>query len=229
MANMVSLEMEHLTRMGGAFTTEANGFGDVQISTLYKFFNRNRKMLHGQLGFSIPTGSIKKSDTTPASAPNETVLPYPMQLGSGTFDMNLALTYLGQGEISSFGIQLRGIFRLGKNNREYAYGNRYGLNNWIAIKVSDWLSFSTRLEGLFVSAINGSDTTLNPLMVVTADTENSGGTFLNGGLGFNIYAPDGVLKNLRFGCEVASPLVQDINGIQLKTREIITIGTQYSF
>ena len=229
MFNYLSMEMDHITRMGGTFTTEANGFGDIQISGLYRFFNKNQQTLHGQLGFSIPTGSITESDVTPASAPNEVELPYPMQIGSGTFDTNLALTYLGQGEINSWGVQLRGIFRFGENDREYRYGNRYSLNNWFALKATNWLSFSARLEGLIVDEIEGEDPNLNPMMVITADTSNSGGTFVNAGLGFNIYVPSGALKNLRIGFEVASPIYQDVNGIQLRTRETITLGTQYSF
>ncbi|WP_435623731.1 transporter [Flagellimonas sp.] len=229
MFNYLSMEMDHITRMGGTFTTEANGFGDIQISGLYRFFNENQQTLHGQLGFSIPTGSITESGVTPASAPNEVELPYPMQIGSGTFDTNLALTFLGQGEINSWGVQLRGIFRFGENDREYRYGNRYSLNNWFALKAANWLSFSARLEGLIVDEIEGEDPNLNPMMVITADTANSGGTFVNGGLGFNIYIPSGALKNLRVGFEVASPIYQDVNGIQLRTRETITLGTQYSF
>ncbi len=229
MVNYLSMEMDHITGMGGMFTTEASGFGDIQVSGLYRFFNRNEQTLHGQLGFSIPTGSVTESDVTPASTPNETELPYPMQIGSGTFDTNLALTYLGQGEINSWGVQLRGIFRFGENERDFRYGNRYSLNNWFAIKATEWLSFSARVEGLIVSEIEGEDPNLNPMMVITADTNNSGGTFLNGGIGFNIYVPSGALKNLRFGFELASPLYQDLNGVQLKTKETITLGTQYSF
>ncbi|NAS13042.1 transporter family protein [Poritiphilus flavus] len=229
MLNYLSMEMDHITRMGGSFTTEASGFGDIRISGLYKFFNKNRQTMHGQLGFSIPTGSVTESDVTPASAPNETELPYPMQIGSGTFDTNLALTYLGQTDQISWGSQLRGIFRFGENERDYRYGNRYSLNNWFAVKASPWLSVSARLEGLIVGEIEGADPNLNPMMVITADTANSGGTFVNGGIGFNTYIPSGALKNLRFGLEMALPLVQDLNGIQLKTKETITAGLQYAF
>ncbi|MEO1010435.1 MAG: transporter [Bacteroidota bacterium] len=229
MVNVLSMEMDHITRMGGTFTTEASGFGDIQVSGLYRFFNRNRRTLHGQLGFSIPTGSISESDVTPASAPNATELPYPMQIGSGTFDTNLALTYLCQGNLFSFGSQLRGIFRFGENDREYRYGNRYTWNNWVAARATDWLSFSFRLEGLAVGEIEGVDPNLNPMMVITADTENSGGTFINSGLGLNTYVPNGTLKNLRVGLEFGLPLYQDLNGIQLKNRETLTLGLQYAF
>ncbi len=228
MFNYISMEMDHLTRMGGNFTTESSGLGDIKLSLLYRFFNRNQQSLHGQIGFSIPTGGITESDVTPASAPNAMELPYPMQLGSGTFDPVVALTYLGQNESVSWGSQIKGVFRFGKNDREFRYGNRYSLNNWLAVKAADWISFSARLEGLLVGELDGADPNLNPMMVITADTNNSGGTLINGGLGFNIYAPTGALKNLRFGFEFASPLLQDLEGIQLKNKETLTLGLQYS-
>lgn len=229
MFNYLSMEMDHITRMGGTFTTESSGFGDIQLAVLYKFFNKNQQTLHGQLGFSIPTGNVTESDVTPASAPNETELPYPMQVGSGTFDPNLALTYLGQNQSISWGSQIRGVFRFGENDRAYRYGNRYSLNNWFAVKTNNWLSVSARLEGLIVEEIEGVDPNLNPMMVITADTNNSGGTYINSGIGINTYIPKGALKNLRFGFEFGYPLYQDLNGIQLKTKETLTFGTQYSF
>ena len=102
-----------------------------------------------------------------------------------------------------------------------------GTTGW-AVKAANWISFSARLEGLVIGELEGSDPNLNPMMVITADTNNSGGTFLNGGLGFNIYAPSGALKNLRLGFELASPVLQDLNGIQLKSKETLTFGIQYS-
>ncbi|WP_350286462.1 transporter [uncultured Croceitalea sp.] len=229
MFNYITMEMDHITRMGGTFITESSGLGDIQLSALYKFFNTNRQSLHAQLGFSLPLGSVTESDITPASAPNEVELPYPMQLGSGTFDTNLAVTYLGQADNISWGNQLRGVIRFGENDRDFRYGNRYSLNNWFAFKATEWLSLSARIEGLIISEIEGTDPNLNPMMVITADTDNSGGTFINSGLGFNVYIPTGALKNLRFGFELASPIYQDVNGIQLKTKETLTLGTQYSF
>ena len=110
----------------------------------------------------------------------------------------------------------------------YRLGNRYGLNNWLAVKASDWFSFSARLEGLIVDDIDGANPNLNPMMVITADTNNSGGTYINSGLGFNLLVPSGTFKGLRFGFEYAMPLLQNANGVQLKTKETITLGLQYA-
>ncbi|MEJ2112412.1 MAG: transporter [Flavobacteriaceae bacterium] len=229
MINYVSMEMSHLTGTGMVFETESSGFGDTRLAMLYKFYNKNRNQIHGQIGFSIPTGSIDNKDVTPASNGNEVILPYPMQIGSGTFDPELALTYLLQGEGWSFGSQLKGVLRFGENSNDYKLGNKYNLNNWFAVKAKDWLSFSARLEGAIVGEISGANPNLNPMMVTTADTNNSGGTFMNSGFGFNLYVPNGSLKNLRFGFEFATPLYQNVNGVQLKTKETITAGLQYAF
>ena len=228
MFNYVSMEMDHVTATGGAFTTEASGIGDTKISALYKLVNKNQQSLHGQIGFSLPTGSIDVMDVTPASNGNEVILPYPMQIGSGTLDTDLALTYLGQTETVSWGSQLKGTIRFGENSNDYRLGNQFGLNNWFAVKASEWISFSARVQGLIVGEIDGANPALNPMMVITADTANSGGEYLFGGLGFNFYVPKGGLKNFRFGVEYSSPLYQNVNGTQLKLQETITLGVQYA-
>lgn len=228
MQNDMDLQMRMPTGMTRAFSTESSGFGDVKVGILYKFLNKNRQSLHGLLNFSLPTGKIDAMDETPMSAPNQILLPYPMQIGSGTFDADLGITYLGQNETISWGSQLKGTFRFGKNSDDYAFGNKYGLNNWFAVKTTKWLSFSARLEGLIVEEISGANPNLNPIMVTTADTTNSGGNYINGGLGFNLYVPNGSFKNLRLGFEFATPLYQDLNGIQLKQKETITLGLQYA-
>ncbi|NER14532.1 transporter [Leptobacterium flavescens] len=229
MGNYISQEMDHVTRMGGTFTTSSSGIGDTKVSAFYKFFNRNRQQLHAEGGLSIPTGSIDEEDVIPASAPNSVILPYPMQIGSGTWDFSLALTYLAQTDLFSFGSQLRTLLRTGTNDNEYRLGNRYESNNWVAVKATNWLSFSARVQGLITGEINGLNPALNPAMVITADTDNSGGTFVNSGIGFNTYVPKGALKNLRFGFEFAFPLYQDLNGFQLKRKETLTFGLQYAF
>lgn len=228
MLNYISNEMDLITAMGGEFSTESSGFGDVKVAALYKFFNKNKQQLHGQVGISIPTGSIENADITPASAPKETILPYPMQIGSGTWDAELALTYLKQWSLFSFGSQAKTILRIGENNNEYTLGNKYNLNNWVAIKTKDWLSFSGRFEFGVIEKIKGANPALNPMMVLTADTANSGMTYANAGIGCNLYAFKGNLKNLRLGVEVILPLFQNMNGVQLKNKESLNLGLQYA-
>lgn len=228
MLHTVALKMDHLTHMGESFTTKSSGLGDLKVSGMYRFFNQKHQVMHGRLGFSIPVGSVNEKDVTPASAPKETVLPYPMQLGSGTLDADLALTYLLQGQLFSYGAQLSSTLRVGENSREYSYGNEFQITCWAGMKLTDWLGASAKIEQVFIGGIKGEDPHLNPMMVPTADIENSGGNLLHSGLGFNLYAPSGDLTNLRLGIEYGFPLHQRPNGIQLKRKQTLTLGLQYS-
>jgi len=54
--------------------------------------------MYGQLGVPLPTGGITESYVMPTFAPNETISPFPMQLGTGTLDTYLAKTYLVENE-----------------------------------------------------------------------------------------------------------------------------------
>lgn len=230
MLNYVSnaMDMQMRNMMSGMimpFSTASSGFGDVKVSGLYSLHKSDNNSLHGELGISIPTGSIDETDETPMSGNQEVALPYAMQIGSGTFDTKLALTYVFNRTGFSWGHQLKGLLRFGENNRDYRMGNQIGLDNWIAVNVVDWLSLSGRLEGLWVDAISGANPELNPMMSTTTDTANYGGTFVNTGFGFNAY----FLESMKLGAEISVPIYQDVNGIQLKQKETISLGLTYTF
>lgn len=113
MAPYIFKSMDHVTRMGVNFTTQADGFGDIRLMGLYKILDQDRQRLHLNAGISFPTGSTNQRDDTPAGP--DQVLPYPMQLGSGTFDLLPGITYLGQSDHWSWGGQALGTIRLGTN------------------------------------------------------------------------------------------------------------------
>lgn len=228
MANYLENDMSLQMRNGNEFSTSSSGLGDISINALYSIFNKNRNAMHIQLGVVIPTGSIEEKDVLPMSMGNAVQLPYPMQTGTGSFGANLGLTYLGQCDKFSWGHQLMGFFNLNDNDQDYKFGNRYKLNNWISAKAGDNLSVSVRLEGLIIEEIKGASALLNPMMVTTADTENSGGAFLKSGFGLNYLLSRGELKGLRFAAEISTPLYQDLNGIQLKQNYNLMFGLQYA-
>ena len=151
-----------------------------------------------------------------------------MQIGSGTVDGTIGLTYLGQTDNFSWGGQLKSLLRTGISKNDYRLGNQVTMNSWFSVKTLYWLSVSARLKGSVVQGISGANPDLNPNMVITADTNNSGGTFVDTGLGLNTYISKGAFKNFRFGVEVEIPISQKFNGIQLRRKETLTFGLQYS-
>lgn len=229
MVPYVIKSMDHLQNpmMGGqAFTTDTKGFGDVKISGLYSLIEDK---LHAGFGVSIPTGSLnERDDTLMADQP----LPYPMQLGSGTWDLLPSLTYVGHSESFSWGAQLSGIIRLGKNDNGYALGNSFAATAWLAVPVTEWASLSTRLKFDATGAIDGRDSNLPltaPNMVPTADPANGGGERLDFLTGLNLLAPDGTLAGHRLAIEFGLPLVRNLNGFQMETDWTLTVGWQKAF
>ncbi|MBV6623580.1 MAG: transporter [Rivularia sp. (in: Bacteria)] len=227
MVPYVSKEMEHLTRMGTRFTTNSEGFGDIKTSALYTVFNKDKQRVHLNLGVSFPTGSIDERDDTPAG--EDQILPYPMQIGSGTFDLLPGITYLGQSGKGSWGAQALTTLRLGKNDNGYRLGNKYQLTGWIARNWTDWLSTSLRLTGKTWGDIDGADDRLNPMMIPTADPNLRSGTQINLGFGVNLYAPEGNLQGSRLAMEFELPILRDLDGPQLETDWQFTLGLQSSF
>lgn len=226
MGNYISNSMDLRTGMGVDFTTESGRLGDITVSSLIKILNNNRQSLHGNVGISIPTGDIDQRDATPMM--NDAQLAYPMQLGSGTWDPSLGLTYLGQSDKLSWGAQTKCKFRLGENSENYTFGNRFDVVGWGAIKVSDYFSFSTSLSYFNTQKIDGVDADLNPMMMPLFNTDNSGRSQLDVGIGTNFFVPKGGLKDLRIGAEIKIPAYQQVNGIQMKNTLMATFGIQYT-
>ena len=228
MANYLENDMNLQMRNGNQFSTNTSGLGDVSVSALYSLFNKNKRTMHAHIGVTIPTGSIEEKNVLPVSMGNAVQLPYPMQLGTGSFGANLGLTYLGQCDKFSWGHQLTGKVNINDNDQDYKFGNQYKFNNWITAKAGDNLGVSVRLEGVLIDEIDGTSSLLNPMMVTTADTVNSGGTFINSGFGLNYLVINGGLKGLRFATEISMPIYQNLNGIQLKQNYNLTFGMQYA-
>lgn len=227
MASYMFKTMEHVTRMGTRFTTQSDGFGDMRLMGLYKILDQNRQRLHFNAGISFPTGSTNRRDDTPAG-PNQ-VLPYPMQLGSGTFDLHPGITYLGQTDDWSWGGQALGTIRLGTNGNSYRLGNRFNLTGWGARRWNNWFSTSIRLNGATWGNISGADPRLNPALIPTANPNLRGGTRLDVGLGLNFLVNKGVLAGHRLAVEFALPVYQSLDGPQLETDWVLTLGWQKAF
>ncbi|MEL6137597.1 MAG: transporter [Cyanobacteria bacterium J06628_6] len=227
MAPYIIKEMDHATRMGVNFTTRSEGFGDISLSGLYKVIDTNRQRLHLNLGLSFPTGSIEERDATPMGP--DQILPYPMQIGSGTFDLRPGVTYLGQAGRWSWGAQAAGVLRLGENSNGYRLGNELGLTAWGARSWTDYLSTSVRLGGRTWGNISGADSRLNPNLIPTADPDLRAGTQLDVGLGVNFYVPEGSLQGARLAVEFNLPLYRSLSGPQLETDYSVTAGLQAVF
>ena len=252
MANYIDTKMEHrvsleplVTAIGDdQFTTRSNGLGDIKLSALYRFYLEKNCKAHFGLGLSLPTGSIDEKDRTPRPPAkmgdppsfNKNQLPAPMQLGSGTFDLLPSLTYVQQFTDWSWGAQASGAIRLeSENNNNYRLGNKFELLSWAGYNLSEWLGINGGLSYTYTGELKGNQKgvgTAGPMgrrSVTTAFSDNYGGERIDVIFGINLLKPTGFLKGHRLAFDLRLPLWRDLNGYQLESDSVLTLGWQKAF
>ncbi len=214
----IEKEMIINTPMGDRFSF-SNGLGDTKLSALIKLIDN----IHANAGISLPTGSIDEEL-------NGMRLPYPMQLGSGTFDPILSLTYNGHScDRFSYGAQVSTALRFGENSEDYRLGNEYSATAWAAYQIIEPVSLSLRLDAKKIENIEGADTNLNPMMTPTARADCRGGERIDLSFGANFSMPTKAFPAGRLAIEFIKPLHQDLDGYQLETDERVIIAYQTTF
>lgn len=227
----VRLSMDHFanTPMGlRPFTTKADGIGDFKLGSMWRLWENETHHFHVNFAVGFPTGSVTKKDDTP---PGRIILPFPMQIGSGTFDLVPGLTYMGHTDRFSWGSQLLGTVRLADNHRDWAASDKVDFTAWAAYPWTRWLSTSVRFGVHWWSDYRGDESAPPPPgFIPTADPKLRGGTNIDILGGLNFYVPLGkFLGKHRFAIEGGAPVYQDLDGPQLETDYRVIVGWQKAF
>ena len=234
MFHYLDKEMDHTTFAGavgdtvlGTFTTRTKGMGDTRLAGLLDFAGGNDYRFHLTLGLSLPTGDIEETDQilAPNGMQPSPRLPYPMQLGSGTYDLIVGLTFAEEWARFGWGSQWQSLVRLGENDEDYTLGDEHQLTVWSSYLLSEFVSVSARASYLHRGSIDGAD----PLIVApvqTADPSNHGLDRVDVAAGVNWLLPG--QKN-RLSLELSTPVYQDLDGPQLETDWTLALGYQLVF
>lgn len=239
MGMYIEKEMDHITFQGmagatrlGTFTTETAGIGDTTLGAIIGLDDGSyeHRQINLGLAVSLPTGSLDETDQilTPMGTTPSPRLPYPMQLGSGTFDFKPSLTARSRTGKWSYGAQASAILRLDENDEGYTLGDVAEATGWLAFEPQPWISFSGRLKARSVGQIDGQDLMIMA-PVQTADPENHGGETVEALFGLNLAGQMGWQKGHRIAAEIGLPLHRDLNGPQMETDLTFTLGWQKAF
>lgn len=220
-----SNDMDFVNSAGDSFSSRTIGLGDVVLTGMYSVTRRETEYFHVDLGVAIPTGSREEKDTTPTSGGKKVTLPYPLQLGSGTTDLQPGLTYFKLRENVSFGAQAKYSYRVGENSDGYTLGDETQITAWVARMFQEDLSGSVRIAFLHREPIDGQDPDLDPNFDPAADPDAQAGDRLDVMLGINYTRPGGH----RFAGEIGGPIFQDLDGPQLDADVLYSVGWQFSF
>ena len=215
---------------GNDFTMTSGGVGDITLLAKYRAYADDNLVPTNQVsvlfGLSLPSGSINKKFSNHTNDTfNGSLLPFKMQLGSGTVDPIIGLTYQGSRDPFwwGFNTQLEGHIYDNEQGYRRAQELRYDfyamkqvhdkvvvhaqLNGWYEGKFSDE-AYDVRVSGAGHNALSTANNLVSPLF----DPDNYGGHKLHFGLGVQFQPlPLHVME-----LTASVPIHQDLNGPQLQ-------------
>jgi len=219
--------MDHVTGMGSTFTTESSGLGDSMIGALIGLYDDENSHLHLGLDLLLPTAEIEEEDFVPPAGAVQR-LPYPMQLGAGSWGGKLALTWYSLEKGWSYGAQVSALTYFDENDQNYTLGDRYEGTAWVAVPLGEKFSLSIRTEYSDWGNIDGVDNLINGArnIVPTAREDLRGGSALDFSVGVNFYHGK---SGFRIAGEYSERVWQDLDGPQLGTDHFFTLGAQFAW
>lgn len=223
----IKKSMDLVTRRGRKFTTNSEGIGDLKVGGLFSLKRWSHQQVHLNMSVSIPSGDINETDNIPAA--QDVQLPYPMQLGSGSWDILPGITYNGQMENYSWGGQALATLRISDNDNNYTLGDRLEISTWNAHSLSREWNVSARLRWQTWGNIDGDDNKLNPGVVPTADPDLQAGTRADALMGLSYSVQSGLMAGNLFAVEGGIPLYENLDGPQMSADWMLTAGWQLVF
>ncbi len=222
-----------MTMMTGqdGYSMESEGLGDTMLMLKYRLCADDPLIPKSQaslfFGLSLPTGSIdEKNRKHPIGMRQDELLPYGMQLGSGTYDPTLGFLYQGSSSPWWWGANLMFTGRFHDNKRDYRLGNELKLDLYGMYQLRHDLVAQIQLGGRYRGDIHGEMDEAktgesghrmqgnpgSPYMTPLWNPSNYGGRDVMATLGlqwqpFSLHILD---------LQVGFPLYQDLNGPQLE-------------
>ena len=216
-------DTDHISSVTGfeAFNISSSGIGDISlISTLYVPIN-DRSAWQFSAGVSFPTGSIDERGDTPRNgAGTFERLPYTKQLGTGTWDFPLSISYLRNQGSLDWGAQVTARTHLGENSNDYHLGNRYGLNIWAQYFTKTYFHPGVKLAWQHIDRIHGADVSLTmpgpfPYAAPIANPSFFGGNNINLSLLLKVCNGETHCKKYA-DLEFTKPVYRNMTGVQPK-------------
>ena len=233
-----SMDMKFSSMMQGVtgqsgFTMESSGIADTMLMGKYRLFTDDPLVPTRQaslmFGLSLPTGSIdERNSNHPLAMRQSELLPYGMQLGSGTYDPTIGFLYQASKSPYWWGANAMYTDRLYDNDRDYRLGNEFRLDLYGMYQFRYNLLAQVQLNGSYWGKIRGEmdesktgvsghvtkNDPSSPFMTPLWDPDNYGGRKVLATVGLQWQPVPLNIIDLNFGV----PVYQNLNGPQLKEK-----------
>ncbi|RMF94588.1 MAG: hypothetical protein D6727_12495, partial [Gammaproteobacteria bacterium] len=179
------------------------------------------------LAITIPTGDIDQHVDTSMRGGGMEIrrrlkAGYPMQLGSGTWNLVPSFTYAYHGDGVGVGLQASYSGCIGRNDNGYALGDAIEVIGWTKHAIDRRLLGTLKVSFRDWGRIEGRDPELDSTLAPTTDPTASGGRRLDLGFGFNAFFGNGHSLGIEFGV----PVYQDLNGPQMRLNWLLSFSYQ---
>ena len=201
------MQMQKLSGMntGKFHKTSSSGIGDLSIAGLYKYSGKSTF----KLSLSLPIGDDDEKDLNMMGALK--TLPYPMQIGSGTYDVTLGYSYQNIKQDWSYGAQLNFVKRFDYNSEDWRYGDRREASVWAAKPLSNLVSVSFGLDAEHQDNVKGKSSQRNN-MTPTWNEYFHSHFRVSANIGLNFILPK---SKSRIGIQCGKPVYEDVDGPQM--------------
>ncbi len=219
------------TTSRSGYTMASSGLADGMLMFKYRLFADDplapRRQASLFLGLSLPIGSIDAhNERHPLSVRRAELLPYGMQLGSGTFDPSIGFLYQASASPYWWGVNAVYTARLYDNDRDYRLGDEFRLDLYGMKQLRSDLLVEYQLNGRYRNGISGeADQAVSglsghavhgdpgsPFMTPLWDTANYGGRRIGATLGLQWQPRPLQIVDLA----VSVPIDQRLSGVQLE-------------
>lgn len=232
-----TMVMDITTMMGVSYKMHSQGMTDTKIMGKYRLFTDDHLAPKHQLatvfGVTAPTGKITVKNTNhPTKTMQGKLLPFGMQLGSGTWDPIFGLTYQKVADPFWMGANFMTTQRWGVNDQEYTKGDEYTVDLYLMKQFREDKVLSFQLNGKAWGDYSsepkrGKDSgdchaMLNPAkdwMTPLCDPTNYGGVNLHATVGMQFQPLPLQIAELNFSI----PIYQNLKGPQMQSNYMIRL------
>lgn len=230
MASYIENTMHMNLRNGNDFVMTSGGVGDVTLLGKYRAYADDNLVPTNQMsvlfGLSLPTGSInKKFSNHTNDLFNGTLLPFKMQMGSGTVDPIIGFTYQGSRDPFWWGFNSQLEAHLYDNSQGYHRAQELRYDFYAMKQVHDRVVVHAQLNGWYEGTFSAEPddqrnlgagrnglNTANGFISPLFDPHNYGGHKVHFGLGVQFQPIPLHIMELT----ASVPIHQDLNGPQLQ-------------
>ncbi|MEK9629143.1 MAG: transporter [Nitrospinota bacterium] len=233
------MDMSIFRNVGSDFTMTSDGIGDFTVLGKYRVYKDDNlvptKQVSVLFGLSLPSGAIDRHFTkNTVAGQNGTILPFKMQLGSGTVDPIIGVTYQGSRDPWWWGVNTQLEAHVYENEQGYRRGHELRYDFYVMRQVHDKVVLHTQLNGWYEGTYNrepyngrvlgnghqNGDRTNNNFLSPLFDPQNYGGHKLAVSVGAQFQPiPLHIIE-----LTGTIPIHQDLNGPQLQDAYMLRLS-----